>query len=94
MANQPVDPRITEEFKKRRKRQIIATIPFIIGLLFILVLGSTSVSGVIPGAAFLIYVIGMILFSFKNWKCPGCNKYLGKGMNPRFCQKCGIQLQV
>jgi len=94
MTNQPPDPNVIQRFKQRRKRQIIATIPFIIGLI-LLIVGSErgGFSPAIVGPVFLTYVIGMLIFSFKNWRCPGCNRYLGKGMSPRFCQKCGIQLQ-
>ena len=38
-------------------------------------------------------VIGaLLLFSFYNWRCPACNKYLGKSGIPKFCPKCGEQI--
>mgnify|MGYP001402959415 CR=1 FL=1 len=39
-------------------------------------------------------VLGAILvFSFRNWRCPACEGHLGKGMGARFCSKCGVQLR-
>ena len=40
----------------------------------------------------LVVILGGIVFSLKNWRCPGCYKYLGKGMSPKFCAKCGVPL--
>jgi DNA polymerase II large subunit len=37
-------------------------------------------------------IISVLAFSFLNWRCPSCNKYLGKAINPKFCSKCGTQL--
>jgi rRNA maturation endonuclease Nob1 len=33
-----------------------------------------------------------LIFSLFNWRCPSCNKYLGKAINAKFCAKCGVQL--
>jgi hypothetical protein len=39
-----------------------------------------------------ILSVSVLVFSFLNWRCPSCNKYLGKAINPKFCSKCGTQL--
>jgi hypothetical protein len=44
------------------------------------------------GPAFVVLFTGGIAFSVFNWRCPACNKYLGKSMNPKFCSKCGAPL--
>ncbi|KAF0138149.1 MAG: hypothetical protein FD122_3859, partial [Stygiobacter sp.] len=31
------------------------------------------------------------IFSFKNWRCPACDKYLAKQTNPSFCPNCGAK---
>jgi len=33
------------------------------------------------------------VFSLYNWRCPACNKYLGKQRSPKYCSKCGVALQ-
>jgi rubrerythrin len=38
-------------------------------------------------------VAGALIFSFVNWRCPACTRYLGRGWNPKFCPKCGVQLR-
>ena len=39
------------------------------------------------------YGVAVVLFSFVNWRCPACNKPLGRYGNPRFCFRCGAPLQ-
>ena len=34
----------------------------------------------------------VVLTLFRNWRCPACHKYLGRGFNPRHCQNCGVEL--
>ena len=88
-----------EEFKKRRNRQLMVSVPFVLLLLASFWLGEnrgTAPLGVSPdmfAAIFVASVIGILIFSFRNWRCPACNGYLGKGISPRFCPKCGAQLQ-
>ena len=48
-------------------------------------------ASVLMGAAFAL-VLGAVVFSFQNWRCPSCNGYLGKAISPRFCSKCGAAL--
>ncbi len=87
---------IKEKFAARKRNQIAITIP-IIGMILLLVFseGKEEVFGVpIVLLAPVIFVgfVGALVFSLKNWRCPGCNKYLGKGMSPKFCAKCGAPL--
>ncbi|MFX0199891.1 MAG: hypothetical protein ACFFCW_27525 [Candidatus Hodarchaeota archaeon] len=87
------------QFAARRRRQLIATLPFIILIILFatinestgLVLGSIPISIFLP--IFFIAIIGLLVFSIKNWRCPACNKYLGKAFNPSFCSKCGVALR-
>ena len=46
----------------------------------------------VVAAGSFVVILGVVLFSLKNWRCPACNAYLGKGMAPSFCSKCGIPL--
>jgi predicted RNA-binding Zn-ribbon protein involved in translation (DUF1610 family) len=34
-----------------------------------------------------------LVFSLRNWRCPACNKYLGKGTLPHYCPNCGVELR-
>ena len=88
------------EFKKqysdRRRKQIFLTVA-IVAVFIILFLseGNQSVLGIPRGTiapVALLFVLGGIGFSFYNWRCPACNKYLGKSINPKFCVKCGVAL--
>ncbi len=88
---------IIEEFKKKRTRQIMAVGPIILAFIGLLSVENnpTGTFGLavttILVTAFAV-IISVLIFSFLNWKCPSCNKYLGKTINPKFCSKCGTQL--
>lgn len=90
-----------QQFSIRRKRQIILTVPLVaLSLGFAALVdersGSISILGLplsVAGPALLAFVLGAVVFTFKNWQCPACDRYLGKGINPRFCTKCGAGLQ-
>jgi hypothetical protein len=89
-----------EQFGKRHRKQLMVTIPLILAM-FILILGGNEdtglVFGLIPNGSyftfFSIFIIFALIFSLKNWRCPACNKYLGKNYNPKFCPSCGAELR-
>ena len=87
-----------DEFRTRRSRQMMVSLP-----MMALVLGAALLhdkktdtiagfSSAIFGGTMLVLVLGVLAFSFKNWRCPACNSYLGRSLSPRFCPKCGAQL--
>ena len=89
-----------QQFARRRKRQLILAVPLVVMVLGFAVLTDERNQVTLPGipasilpAVFLAVVVGALIFSLRNWRCPACDKYLGKGVNPRFCPKCGVALQ-
>ena len=86
------------EFARRRKRQILATIPFLVVVLAIAMASGKSSDQLLGlpvtiwGPVAAVVFIGTIAFAFQNWRCPACNKYLGKNWGPRFCPNCGVAL--
>lgn len=91
-----IDYDVIDEFAKRKKRQIaIAFIlaPIILMKVFepkldnIPFMNETLILGV-----FLVIIFGSLIFSFINWRCPSCGKYLGKEISINHCKKCGVQL--
>ena len=87
-----------EQFKSRRARQLMVSLPLVAMVLATSFLRSgrpDQIAG-IPvqtlGVAFFVLVMGVLLFSFRNWRCPACDRYLGRTMSPRFCPKCGVEL--
>lgn len=90
-----------QEFAKRRRRQMMLVIP-IIGLLALKIFFKTGgrsgplydfLSSDIPLVILMVFIIGALAFSLKNWRCPACNAYLGRGASPRFCPKCGVPFE-
>jgi hypothetical protein len=85
-------------FARRRRHQLVVAVPAMIAIVA-LILGDEPGAGAVYGlpvaiwAPALAIVVGTALvFSFLNWRCPACNRYLGRGLNPRFCPRCGVQL--
>jgi hypothetical protein len=92
------NPEVMAEFRRRRNRQWAASGFIIAVVLPIMFLTGRSnarlfglpqniTTGIMFGA-----VIVVLVFSLTNWRCPECNKYLGKRWNPQFCSHCGVQL--
>ena len=89
------------EFARRRKRQLLVSLPLAAVVILFAIFSRTAEApplGLPPAvlriAVFVfVLVLGAIAFSLWNWRCPACNKYLGKGVSPSFCPKCGVPLQ-
>lgn len=83
-----------------KTRQVIASILFVPLVFGGLVLNDPKEHDLfgIPPALWVpvvvVALVAMIVFSLANWRCPACDKYLGKGFNPRFCPRCGAPLKA
>jgi hypothetical protein len=52
-----------------------------------------GLSGAVFGPiSFVAIVVGWVIFESRNWRCPACDKYLGRGF-PRRCRSCGVELR-
>ena len=91
--------RIRADFAARRRRQFAISVP-----IFVLVMGMAFLGKGTQGRIFgipacvglpaaLILVVGAIAFSLIHWRCPACNRYLGKQLSPKYCSRCGVTLQ-
>jgi hypothetical protein len=89
---------VAEEFSKRKRKQIIISIPMMLAIVSIFFSGDGpdseifGISSSIYLPVFIAVFLGMFVFSLINWRCPSCRKYLGRGMNPKHCSGCGVQL--
>jgi hypothetical protein len=89
-----------DQFTKRRRRQLMFFYsPIVILIMLLLSIDETTgqLLGFIPASIFtpvsIIALVGVLIFSIKNWKCPACNHYFEKAFNPSFCSKCGVKLR-
>jgi len=92
-----------EQFKRdfagKRRRQLLIATPLIVAVILIRLLKDKGVetfiglpqSIIVP--MFLIIIAGALIYSIINWRCPACNKYLGKHISPSYCSKCGVPLK-
>ena len=87
------------EFLRRRRSQLVLAAvlaPIIVAAVMYQrgVAGTIlGVSAHVAGSIFLALAVGALLFSFRNWRCPACSKYLGRTINPRHCPNCGVELR-
>ena len=99
MEQQERNQEVIDSFRKRKGKQIIATIPLVLAIIPLVML-EDSVEQALWGipvnilfpVCITVFVAG-IIFSIFNWRCPACSGYLGKAFSPKFCTKCGAQLQ-
>jgi len=90
---------IKSKFKSRFRKQLavaIILLPIILALIIGDRNGGTTILGMeaeIFGIFAIVLVIVALVFSLFNWRCPSCNKYLGREIYPKFCNKCGVQLR-
>jgi len=100
---------LREQFAARRKRQWRVTIPTVAAMILgSLILGaiaraSRPVGGLAPilfrgvGLSFValfgLLLVGLMIFSMRNWRCPACSRSPGLYVNPKFCSNCGIELR-
>jgi hypothetical protein len=84
------------QFSARRRKQLLLAIPLIaVVVLRVSSEGKEAILGVpvvVAGPVMAVIILGGHGFSLYNWRCPACNKYLGRTMSPRFCSKCGVEL--
>jgi len=86
------------QFSAKRRKQIIVAVP-LIAVIILLALAGEESEKVVLGMSTAVWVliaaliiVAGVVFSLYNWRCPACNKYLGKAMSPKFCVKCGVAL--
>ncbi len=90
------DYEVYEAFRKKKIRQYSITlliIPLILLKIFdqeIMKIG--WINEIMISAIAVLIVSILIIFSLINWRCPKCEKYLGKETSIKYCKKCGIQL--
>ena len=87
-------------YVQRRRRQLLLS-----GPLLLLVFAASMARGShaqtflgMPietgGPVFFLIIIAALAFSWRNWRCPGCDSYLGRNFNPRHCPGCGLELHA
>ena len=92
------DSRIIQEFKRRNTRQRFFLLSLLIIGIFMIWMEDHPIK-LISGVPNLLLtlllwslLISLLVFSFTNWRCPGCHRYLLRWLFPDFCERCGIQL--
>ena len=54
-----------------------------------------GLSGAVLGPiSLVVIVVGWVIFNSRNWRCPACDKHLGRAFNPKRCHRCGIELRA
>jgi hypothetical protein len=95
MGNDPVVTDVPAEFARRRRLQIIVTIPLFVCFFAasVFLTDETTPKSPLLIAGFAGPLVSLVVFSLVNWRCPACRAYLRKTTNPKFCPNCGVALR-
>lgn len=86
------DKQIIREFELRRWRQLTAAtlaLVLLLGLAMLYKHIATNEIYVLQG----FVIAAFIGFSYYNWRCPLCKKYLGHDIGRHRCRRCGSVLR-
>jgi rubrerythrin len=89
---------VKAKYAVRRRRQLALLVFMAATMLAITWLGDSQrepVFGMLAEdvqTALFVAIAASAIFSFRNWRCPGCSGYLGKNFNPKHCPECGVEL--
>lgn len=87
------------EFAVKRRRQWLGVLVALVAVVGVAILGNRPQRNLLglPASAWqtlaIVAVLGVVVFSLINWRCPACGRYLGRTFNPAFCARCGIALR-
>jgi hypothetical protein len=89
--------KVREEFLAKRRRHTMMIVPFAILIVAAwLTRGPDTVLGLEPRTFMILAVAACALagaWSFYDWRCPACNWFLGRKVNPGACPRCGVALR-
>lgn len=98
MKQEKDDKEMMRQFGQRQSRQFLAISVTLLLLLVLTLLykrhdlfGEFSKMSIVSAQIVTIGVF--VAFSFYNWRCPSCRKYLGADINKRVCKRCRTRLQ-
>lgn len=88
---------IMREYQKRKKKQLFITatcIPIVLLYLFKSSIQRLSfINNTVFSIVLFFFLACVIAFTALNWRCPGCNSFLGANPTIRRCSRCGTRLQ-
>jgi hypothetical protein len=97
MAQKKDHNQIVQDFRLRRLRQIRAIAAAMLLIIFLAVIynrpgpfGNLSKNTIF--SLQVMVIAAFFGFTSVNWRCPSCNKYLGRNINKQGCRKCGTRL--
>ncbi len=89
--------RFKSKFIQKKQYQVALAVP-VGGAVVMLIFGVRFAAVLsVPPEMIALGTVGLLLaaagFYWLNWRCPACEKYLGKGLNPSHCPSCGVALR-
>ena len=84
-----------QQFAIRKRRQLIVTGLLLASFAMVVISPQSPADDAFRSAksTYVVFAAGALLFSMWNWRCPACNRYLGREVSPNFCSKCGAHLR-
>ncbi len=89
------EARFKASYARKKQFQVALVVP-VGGALFLLASSRYYVAD-LGLQTMALGTVGLLLaaagFSWFNWRCPACKRYLGNNLSPRHCPKCGVALR-
>ncbi len=80
-------------FAEKRLRQAVIGGVAVVALLGLVLLRRNGIVPTTPlGVMWVLGVVGIFFLSWRNWRCPACDRYLGKYVRS-VCPRCGVALR-
>ncbi len=81
---------VVASFRRKRTRHLVVLGAVLVSFLYMAVTGGRNTS---VGSVLLLVMFAALLFNMVDWRCPACDRYLGKTISPAYCSKCGAPLR-
>ena len=98
-AKSDKDPMVLAVFAQRRRWRLIS-MAIMLAFVILIAVGEGRPEGTTWGMrsdymawVMFVPVLAYLLVNFRLWRCPACNRMLGKSYNPRYCNNCGTALR-
>ena len=99
MSKNKTNQEIKVEYASLLRASIVISCILILLILPRLIIGFTSLNtflGLTYASALIPLAIGVIIcvvFYFKYWRCPACNKLPGDSWSRKTCKNCNVELK-
>lgn len=84
---------VIAEYQRRRRRRTVAVVVAFVLLFFGISMVAQMIGDRPAQIGAILIVVGLLVFVWRDWRCPACSKRLGPELQHKECPHCGARLQ-